>query len=52
MIRKLTILRDKAKIALDRCEPKYRDHARARLQRLQFALEMAKQERAMKRMAA
>lgn len=45
MIRKLTILRDKAKIALAKCEPRYRNQARERLQRLEFALYMAKQER-------
>lgn len=52
MIRKLTILRDKARIALNKCEPRYRNQARARLQRLEFALEMAMQERDSKRMAA
>ncbi|WP_291869682.1 hypothetical protein [Bradyrhizobium sp.] len=51
-IRKLTILRDKAQIALDTCNPKYRNQARERLRKLEYALEMAKQERALRRMAA
>lgn len=52
MIRKLIILRDKAKIALAKCEPRYRKQARERLQRLEYALAMAKEARALQRLAA